>query len=182
MTGYHLASVADRFFLDPQGFIMLPGYRMGRTYFKDSLEKLGLGFDEWRFFKYKSAFESYSRESMSDPDREQNQDFVDDWYEMVREQVCRSRGFTADRFDRLIDEEVFFTPDKAVSLGLVDSLARWSAKDDILKTVNGHAMRPLPATALLKNELVEQRWGPKPVIAVVYGLGVCDMDTGIRGR
>jgi protease-4 len=68
MTGYHLASVADKIVLDPEGWIMLYGYAMGRTYLKGTLEKLGLGFDEWRFFKYKSAVEVYSRDSMSDGD------------------------------------------------------------------------------------------------------------------
>jgi protease-4 len=77
MTSYHLASVADKIVLDPEGWIMLYGYSMGRTYLKGTLEKLGLGFDEWRFFKYKSAAEVLSRDSMSDADREQRQDYVE---------------------------------------------------------------------------------------------------------
>ena len=71
MTGYHLASVADRVALDPQGSIMLQGYALNRTYFKGTLEKLGLGFQELRFFKYKSFAEALSRESMSEAEREQ---------------------------------------------------------------------------------------------------------------
>ncbi|MFQ5753203.1 MAG: S49 family peptidase, partial [bacterium] len=58
MTTYHLASIADKIVMDPQGSIILHGYALGRTYLKGTLEKLGLGFDEWRFFKYKSAMET----------------------------------------------------------------------------------------------------------------------------
>ncbi|MBE0556143.1 MAG: S49 family peptidase, partial [Proteobacteria bacterium] len=68
---YHLASVADRIVMDPLGMMTLEGFVLGRTYFKGTLEKLGVGFDEWRFFKYKSANEAFSRESFSDADREQ---------------------------------------------------------------------------------------------------------------
>ncbi|NIV72998.1 MAG: signal peptide peptidase SppA, partial [Calditrichae bacterium] len=76
MTDYHLASVADKIMLDPQGSIMLPGYILGRTYFKGTLDKLGLGFNEWRYFKYKSAAEALSRKDMSEADSLQNQMFV----------------------------------------------------------------------------------------------------------
>ena len=34
--------------------IGLQGYLAGQTYFKGALNKLGIGFEEWRFFKYKS--------------------------------------------------------------------------------------------------------------------------------
>ncbi len=75
MTAYHMASVADKIVLDPEGTIALLGYNLNRTFFKGSLAKLGLGFDEWRFFKYKSAAEVLSRDNMSDADFEQRQDY-----------------------------------------------------------------------------------------------------------
>ena len=80
LFSYMLASVADQLWLDPTGELDLRGIAMGRTYMRQGLDKWGFGVDEWRFFTYKSAFESYSRESMSDPDREQRQAIVDDFY------------------------------------------------------------------------------------------------------
>ncbi|HEX9828966.1 MAG TPA: S49 family peptidase, partial [Bacteroidota bacterium] len=71
IDAYHFASVADKIVMDSQGMLTLEGFIMGRTFVKGALEKLGIGFDEWRFFTYKSANESYSRESMSEADREQ---------------------------------------------------------------------------------------------------------------
>ncbi|HEU4724835.1 MAG TPA: S49 family peptidase, partial [Candidatus Eisenbacteria bacterium] len=68
---YYLACVADHLVLDPLGGLMMPGVQATRTYMKDLLAKLGLGFDEWRFYKYKSALETFSRTSFSDADREQ---------------------------------------------------------------------------------------------------------------
>ncbi|MFQ5637253.1 MAG: S49 family peptidase [bacterium] len=182
MTSYHLASVADRVVMDSEGSLLLQGYALSRTYLKGTMEKLGLGFDEWRFFKYKSANEAFSRDSMSEADREQRQKYVDDWYELTRSEVCASRKLSLQEFDRIIDEETYLTPEKALQAGLVDTLTRWSSIDGVVKDVAGPLKGALAASQLLANALPDPSWGTQPKIAVVYALGVCAMDTGIRAR
>jgi protease-4 len=182
MTGYHLASVADKIVLDPQGALGLFGYAMGKTYFKGTLEKLGLGFDEWRFFKYKSAAEVLSRENMSDADREQYRNYTDDVYESVREEICRSRQISTEKYDNLIDNKVYILPDIALSEKLVDTLARWSDVGKILNNFSGKKLRKINSRELLDNALPPENWGLRPRIAVVYGLGECAMDSGIKAR
>jgi protease IV len=182
MTQYHLASIADKIIMDPEGILIMPGYVMSRTYMKGTLEKLGLGFDEWRFFKYKSALETFSRESYSDADREQRQDYIDSQYELVRKDVGESRNISDIEFDDAVDNNVLFTPDLALQAHLVDTLGRWSDMDEIIKTICGHAMKKASASSLYSNALVKDDWGPKPTIALVYALGECAMDTGIKGR
>jgi protease-4 len=181
VTGYHLASVADCIVMDPMGQLILPGYALSRTYVKGTLDKLGLGFDEWRFFKYKSANESFSRENMSDPDRDQLQDYLDDWYENTREAVCSARNIGTAEFDRIIDEEGFILAGRALELSLVDTLARWSDVGDIITARHGKK-KPIANSRLLANQLRKQNWGAGARIAVVYALGLCDMDSGIRAR
>lgn len=182
MTDYHLASVADKVVLDPEGMLTLQGFVLGRTYLKGTLEKMGLGFDEWRFFKYKSAMESLSRDSLSEGDREQLHDFVDDWYELVQREVCAARGLTPERFDQLIDNETLFTAESALRAHLVDTLARWSALSEVIKSFMGNALRSISANDLREQAEALQAWGEPPKIALVYGLGVCAMDEGIRAR
>ncbi|MFQ5709414.1 MAG: signal peptide peptidase SppA [bacterium] len=182
MTPYHLASIADRIILDPEGFVLLQGYALGRTYLKGTLEKLGLGFDEWRFFKYKSANEFLSRDSMSEADREQLQDFVDDLYELVRQEVSTARHFAPEKFDEIVDDKVYILPHEAVRIGLVDTLARWSSIGDIVAQLSHRPLQPLAAGQLQANALPFQSWGTLPKIAVVYGLGVCALDEGIKAR
>ncbi len=182
MNLYHLASVADMVVLDPEGSLMLPGYIMGRTFLKGTLDKLGLGFDEWRFFKYKSAAEALSREKMSDADREQRQAFLDDWYELVRADVCEARRIPSQKFDEYVNNHVFFMASEAVEAGLVDTLGRWSDRKKLLKSLTGKKLSSVPTSDLLDNTVATQQWGELPQIAVVYGLGVCDMDKGIRAR
>ena len=182
MTLYHLASVADKIVMDPEGSLMLPGYIMGRTYLKGTLEKLGLGFEEWRFFKYKSAAEALSRENMSDADREQRQAYLDDWYELVRADVCEARSISPQKFDDMIDNHVYFMSPEAIEAGLVDTLGRWSQREDLLKALTGRELEKVSTSHLLDNAVATQQWGELPRIAIVYALGVCDVDKGIRAR
>ncbi len=67
MELYHFASVADKIVMDPLGGLSLSGFVIGRTYLKGTLEKIGIGFDELRFFKYKSAAETFSARTCRPP-------------------------------------------------------------------------------------------------------------------
>lgn len=182
MTEYHLASVADRIVMDPEGLLFLPGYVAGHTYFRGTLDKLGLGVDEWRFFKYKSAFETLSREGMSDPEREQLQALLNDFYTVVRDDVCASRNVSPNRFDSWINEKVVFPADSALAEGLVDTLGRWEEVKEVIKSLEGEGKAMVGSKNLAAREFPSQIWGPKPQIAIVYGLGVCAMDEGIKAR
>lgn len=182
MTEYHLASVADYVVLDPVGSLYLPGYVMGRTYLKGTLDKLGLGFDEWRFFKYKSAAETLSRDSFSDADREQYQAYTDDMYDLVRREVGEARNISGEKFDALVNEQVFFMAGDALQEGLVDTLGRWSDLKEVIKSVTGKKKEELSTAMLNEAAAANSDWGRPPRIAVVYALGECAMDSGIKAR
>ena len=183
MREYHFASVADRIVLDPISDIFVTGVRGGRFYLKGTLEKLGVGFDEWRFFKYKSALEGFSRDSMSDGDREQIQALLGDFYDLTRAEVCEGRGISHAEFDRLVNEEMLILPEDAIGMGLVDTLGRWETVKDVIEDLEGEKKGMVGVGGLAKYELPEDDyWGEKPKVAVIYGLGVCAMDEGIKAR
>jgi protease-4 len=178
---YHFASVADRIVMDPTGTIVLRGYLAGQTYFKGVLEKLGIGFDEWRFFTYKSATEVMTRADMSAAEREQLQTLIDDFYGVIRDEVSQARKITPESFDRLLEGNSFsLLPPIALEKGLIDTLGRWSTVKEVIKElegdhralINGNDYTPPYADT----------WGDKPRIGVVYALGICAMDVGIRAR
>jgi protease-4 len=182
MTHYHLASVADRVVMDPEGILLMPGYVLGRTYLAGTLEKLGLGFDEWRFLKYKSAAEAFSRRSMSDADREQRQALVDGYYETARADVTRSRGISADKFDRWVDEVTMVSPSTAMEEGIVDDLARWVDVRDVVEELEKAPKSFTGPRSVAGTYYKSRQWGEPPSIAVVYAIGECAMDKGIRAR
>jgi protease-4 len=183
IDGYRLASVADKIVLDPAGMIMLPGYLMGNTYLKGTLEKLGIGFDELRYFKYKSADETFSREKMSDADREQRQKYIEDVYAAAKTDICEGRGFNAGKFDELVNNKGLFLPKDALKEGLVDTLGRWDDVQSIVDRISGRS-KPIAGIGSLAqfNLPYDATWGEPPHIAVIYALGACAMDEGIKAR
>ena len=182
MDEYHFASVADKIILDPMGTILLNGYLMGRTFFKGSLAMLGLGFHELRYFKYKSAAESYAREDFSEADREQRQRLVDANYNLAQREICEGRKFTQSYFDKLVDSTFIYLPDDAVKLKLVDTLARWSDIGEIIKKYERENKNLISASSLEEFNLPDYYWGSKPKIAVIYAIGGTSMDDGIKAR
>jgi protease IV len=180
---YHFASIADKIVMDPLGMFALDGYINGLTYVRGTLDKLGIGVDEWRFFKYKSAYESLSREKMSDADREQRQNLVNDYYRLAKTDICASRGFAPEQFDSMVDSVVVFTAQSAVEKGLVDTLGRWeNVKDVIAQFEKGEKAYRGAGSLLDTQRPFDGRWGEPPQIALIYALGVCAMDMGITAR
>jgi len=92
MDIYMLASVADRIVMDELGTLSILGYSMGRGYAKQTLEKLGVGVRELRYFEYKSAAETFTRDSMSEADRRQYNDYLDDTFNLTRNTLKKARN------------------------------------------------------------------------------------------
>ncbi|MEN8007793.1 MAG: S49 family peptidase [Candidatus Krumholzibacteriota bacterium] len=179
-TTYYLASVADHLTLDPWGNLALPGYALSRSYLKGTLEKIGLGFQEFRYFEYKSAMETLSRDSMSEADREQRQRIVDVLYETVREGVAGSRDISPAVFDQAIDENAILSPEEALELGLIDAISRWDQLPVALREQDA-GLWPIPPAESYR-KFWDDQWGQPKKIPVVYAVGECAMDKGIKGR
>jgi len=180
---YYLASVADKVVIDPLGIIDLRGLVMGRTFMRGTLEKLGVGFEEWRFFKYKSAAEVFSRDKMSEADREQRQELINDIYGLIKTEVCKSRNFTPEEFDRLVNEAELFIAKQSLENRLADTIGHWEIVKDIIRNIEGKSKNFINPAQLSKYQLpYDNYWGKKPKIAIVYALGECAMDQGIKAR
>ena len=183
IDSYHLASVADKIVLDPMGNITLEGYVLGRTFFKGTLEKLGIGFTELRYFKYKSAVETYSLDKMSEADREQRQRLVDEFYRIAKTDICYSRNISSEKFEQLVNEYALFSADEAIEHGLADTLGRWDSVTEVIKKINYNKANLVSASSLEKFNLPDDNyWGSKPVVAVIYAIGGTQMDDGIKAR
>ncbi len=178
---YYLASSADRVTMDPLGGLHMPGMVLSRSYLKGTLEKLGIGFQAHRYFKYKSAVETLSRDNMSEADREQRQRIVDVIYETLRDGMAQSRNLTSDHMDGIIDELGELTTKDAMAAGLIDASARWDQLGQWLESERQASFAPT-LLARAPRPYYDDQWGPNLKIPVVYAVGECAMDTGIKGR
>lgn len=176
-----IASAADRIVMDPRGSMILPGVSASRTYYHDLMGKLGIGFEEWRFYKYKSAMETFSRDRMSEADREQYTALVRATYDAVAAAFTASGRATRAEFDRVVNEEPYIPASRLLELHWVDALGRW--EDLVLAEVGAPALKPVGYGSLRERRWEpRERWGPDPTIALVYLVGDCAMDEGIRAR
>ena len=182
MSTYYLASAADYLIMDPVGNLYLPGYVMGRTFWKGFLEKLGLGVEEWRYFTYKSAFESFSRRDMSPADREQRLALIEDFFSAWQKDVAAGRNTSPDSVRAAIDSLVVLQPEEARAAGLVDTVAAWDDAKEIIKQLTGREPDFVRPDEVTDRIFSDPAWGEPPKISVVYAVGDCDMDSGIRGR
>jgi len=183
IDNYHFASIADKIVMDPQGTILLEGFLFGRTYFKGTLEKLGIGFTELRYFKYKSAAETFSEDKMTEADSVQWQEIINDFYTNAKDDICESRNISYEQYDSLVNSRVLFMPKDALDNGLVDAIGRWDEVKEMIKKIEGESKDFInPGSLTIFNLPEDNYWGEKPAIAIVYAIGVCDMDEGINAR
>ena len=190
---YCLATAADKIVMDDQGTLTLLGYAWGRGYIQHSLEKLGIGARELRYLEYKSAAETYTRDSLSDADRRQYGEVLDDIMTITRDAVTKARSWTADEFNTIINNEFMFSARGALARGLVDYTGR---KEAVIKAIQETTGREKIDAFVLYGDYDSSLTGSRyvyrpgkahwmsrpPVIAVIYANGVTDMERGIAAK
>ena len=182
---YHFASVADKIIMDEMGSISLPGFNMGKSYYRNMLEKLNIGFEELRLFKYKSAVETFAREGFSEGDKEQLERLIESWYETTRAEIAEERpDIDENAFDDLVNGQMSYRSKEAKEKGLIDETGRWHDVDELIEELNGDLTLGISDNMLIDQfEPVDDYWGDNENrIAVIYVLGVCDMESGIAAR
>ncbi len=119
---YYLASVADKIYANPEGYIELRGIGAQLTFFKKLLEeKLSAEVQVFKVGDFKSAVEPFINEKMSDENREQltyllsgiKNDFIGN--------VAKARGITPEKFDTLLNKLSALDPDSCVIHKLIDA-------------------------------------------------------------
>lgn len=191
MAEYYFASVANKIILDPMGSVDIKGIASSRSYYKEMLDKLGIGFEEIRLFKYKSAAENMARDTMSEGEREQKQAIIDNFYNTIKQGIMAERKISDEQFERLVNDKIGYNASAAVKANLVDTLGRWENRDDLMAYITNSKEtikhnRFLNEKGLFSRKEVEpydDKWGKdQSSIAVIYLEGACAMDEGINGR
>jgi protease-4 len=118
---YYLATAADRIYLGPSDWLNLKGLGVELIYFKNTLDKIGVGVQVEHDGKYKDFGDMFTRTSMSPETREVMTSVVDDLYGNLVGGIAEARNKTPDDMRALIDQGPFLAND-ALHDGLVDQL------------------------------------------------------------
>jgi len=137
-NAYYIASVADKVIINPQGMLNLKGLAAERTFYKNTLDKVGVEMQIFKVGSYKSAVEPFMQTSMSDASREQTTEYLQEIWNFQLSNISKSRSIPVDTLNALTDKMLLFqSPESYVTSHLVDTLAYESDVFDLLKAQNG---------------------------------------------
>lgn len=136
---YYLSSVADKVYIQPEGTFEWVGVTANSVFFKGLIDKLGIKVDILRptVCKYKSAVEPFFLTKMSDANRKQMQEMVDNMWEVLTDAVSASRGIEKAELNRLADQLAVILPAQAVEHKLVDGVKYADQVEEYFKTEYG---------------------------------------------
>jgi protease IV len=121
--GYYLASVADEILVFPMGLVDFRGFSAQIPFFKDMLDKVGIEMQVFYAGKFKGASEPLRLNKMSDENRLQIREYLEDVYAIFLEDIAASRPLSTAQLRQLADEYVGMDPVAAAEAGLVDRVA-----------------------------------------------------------
>ena len=120
-TQYLLASSCDRIYLHPAGEIGLVGLSAEVSFYRGTLDLLGVEPQFAKRSEYKSSPETYTETGFTDPAREQLNALLDDLYNTMVDSLAAARDEDREQIVTLIDQGPY-TGAAAVEAGLVDGL------------------------------------------------------------
>ncbi|MBD2704281.1 signal peptide peptidase SppA [Spirosoma sp. BT702] len=120
--GYYLASVADKIYLNPAGDLEWNGLNAEMTFFKGTLDKLGVKPEIFRVGEYKSAIEPFARENMSEPNRIQVSSFLNSVNNHMLIRVAQSRNLQVNTLKDMADKLTIQTAEDALKAKLITNI------------------------------------------------------------
>lgn len=120
---YYLASVADKVYIYPRGFLEWDGMVSSSTYFKRAMDKWGVKPRIFRVGRYKSAVEPFITDQMSEASREQMNALIGGIWGEVVETVANERQVKSEDLEKWAGEVSTLFAFDAKEKGLVDELA-----------------------------------------------------------
>ena len=124
-TEYYLASAASRVVVHPAGGIYLGGIAQTVTFFKGTMDRLGVAVDLVRIAEFKGAMEPFVLPEQSPAVKQNRGEILDDLYRRLLANIGearKARGLVPATLPAVVDQAMF-TPAEAKDRALVDEVA-----------------------------------------------------------
>lgn len=173
---YYLATVADSIFMTPEGMFMFTGLSAEATFYKNALDKIGIEMQVVKHGSYKSAAESYTREDLSDENREQIEGYVGSIWSKIVSDISKSRGIPVEKLNQYADDLVSIENDKLVETGMIDGLIYYDEMLTLMKKKLGveeeDDMEAIGFSSYGDVPSKEKKEVGRDKIAVIYAMGM----------
>ena len=131
-SAYYLASVADEVYLGPLGVIDFRGLGTRIPFFKNALDQAGIRFEIFYAGDYKSATEPLRRTGISEENREQTKEFLQDLFGVMLEDISQTRDINPDALYQAAGNMTGWKDEEAVATGLIDGIRHRTEIDELL--------------------------------------------------
>ncbi|MFQ5966668.1 MAG: signal peptide peptidase SppA [Acidimicrobiia bacterium] len=163
---YYLATAFDEIHLQPNGELNIGGLISRNPFFKQFLEKFGIGADLDHRREYKAAMYLLTEDHYTEPHAEATLAVMDSQLEDIVTGIAEARDLRPERVRALIDQAPLL-PDQALEAGLVDQL---SYRDEAYEAAKGEeGGRLIYFDKYLKRAGRPHRRGAS--VALIYGVG-----------
>jgi protease-4 len=119
---YYLACVADSVFLEKTGNVLFNGLTANIMFFKGALDKLGVEMQYVKVGAYKGAIEAFTRNELSEENRAQINDYLNDLYKSVLVGMGESRKIDTAVLANAFNNFTIKSPQQAVAFGMIDRI------------------------------------------------------------
>ena len=119
---YYLATVADSLFVHPRTPLLLNGMSSGVTFYKETLEKIGIKPEVIRVGTYKAAVEPFIDTKMSDANREQMKAYLNSTWGTLLAGISKTRDIPVEKIHALTDNFRLYSPAEFVQEGFFDDV------------------------------------------------------------
>jgi len=173
-SSYLIASSSDSIFANPMGTVDVNGYATMIPFFKGAMDKLDLEMDIYYAGQFKSATEPFRRENMSEQNKRQTREYLNDNYQLYLKEVAEARDIPVANLTDVINDLDFDNTDKALTNKLIDGKRHWYEVEDLLRSKLGiKEGRTVSYTSIedYASNTTLLRGSSKNRIAVVYAEG-----------
>ena len=121
---YYVNTVADKIYQNPLGGTLLQGLSSNIMFYKNAGDKYGVDFQIIRHGQFKSAVEPYFRTNMSEENRLQITELLNDVWGDVSGSIAKSRKISKDQLNLVTDSLYSFIPEVGKSHKIYDVIGQ----------------------------------------------------------
>lgn len=119
---YYTASVADKIYCNPKGALDWRGFALQMVFLKGALEKLEIEPQIFYAGKFKSATEPFREKKMTEPNRIQTAEIMNDIYSHFLQRISEARKIDTASLRKYADENLVQFSQDALRYKLIDGL------------------------------------------------------------
>ena len=176
---YLLCSVADKIYLNPNGFIDLKGISASVVFFKNLLAKIGIETQIIRKGQFKSAVEPFTETKMSESSRLQTKLLIEDISEFMTNCISEERNIEVSKINNDINELRLNSAAACKKLNYIDDILYEDQLKDSLKLFSSSTkIKTINLKNYINVKLNNKQKISRNKIAVIYANGTISNNKG----